>query len=102
MDKGDRVAVVFQQLENEVGLGDMWVHFRAHLSSTSSICNQEQDVPTISTNRIYLLLEKRERCYARGFSCWSEVHLRLNVYGCTILLVALSEVVHQNCDSLFR
>ena len=39
VEKGERVAVVFQQLEREVVPGEVLVHFRVHLSSTSSICH---------------------------------------------------------------
>ena len=56
VEKGERLAVLFQKLDREVVPGEVLVHFQVHLSSTSSIYNQERCVPTISMNRIYLLL----------------------------------------------
>ena len=39
MEKGERVAVVFQQFEREVVPGEVLVNLRDHLSITSGICH---------------------------------------------------------------
>ena len=56
VENGNRVAALFQYLEREVVLVEVLVHFRFHLSSNSSICFQEQGVPTTSMIHIDILL----------------------------------------------
>ena len=68
------------------------VHYWLRLSNISSISHPKQGVPTTSMSHIDLLSGQWVQCFALGFSCWGEVHLRFIVYCGTMLLVTSSEV----------
>ena len=82
--------MLFQWLERAVVLMRVLLHFRFHLSNISSIFRKERGVLITSMIHIDLVLVQLVQCSTLGFPCWSGLHLRLAVYCCTTLLLALS------------